>query len=81
MVENLSKTITSLIDIHGDYLFNYALLRVSRREIAEDMVQETYTAACEIQKSNRLLIKSQAKDSPILRSFRSLLFQEFPHTN
>lgn len=45
MVENLSKTMASLIDIHGDYLFNYALLRVSRREIAEDMVQETYISA------------------------------------
>ena len=33
------------IDEHGDYLFRYALLRVSRRETAEDIVQETFLAA------------------------------------
>jgi RNA polymerase sigma-70 factor, ECF subfamily len=29
---------------HGDYLFAYALLRVRRREVAEDLVQETLLA-------------------------------------
>ena len=33
------------IDEHGDYLFRFALLRVSRRETAEDLVQETFLAA------------------------------------
>ena len=33
------------IDEHGDYLFAYALLRVGRRETAEDIVQETFLAA------------------------------------
>ncbi len=30
---------------HGDALFRYALLRVGRREAAEDLVQETFVAA------------------------------------
>ena len=33
------------VDDHGDYLFRYALLRVGRRETAEDLVQETFLAA------------------------------------
>jgi RNA polymerase sigma-70 factor, ECF subfamily len=33
------------VDQHGDYLYRYALLRVRRREIAEDLVQETFFAA------------------------------------
>lgn len=33
------------LDEHGDYLFRYALLRVSGRDIAEDLVQETFLAA------------------------------------
>ena len=32
------------VDDHGDYLFRYALLRVGRREAAEDLVQETFLA-------------------------------------
>lgn len=33
------------LEDHGDYLFRYALLRVSRRGIAEDLVQETFLTA------------------------------------
>ena len=33
------------VDEHGDCLFRYALVRVRRREIAEDLVQETLLAA------------------------------------
>lgn len=33
------------LDEHGDALFRYALLRVSSRELAEDLVQETPLAA------------------------------------
>lgn len=33
------------LDEHGDYLFRYALIRVSKRDIAEDLVQETFLAA------------------------------------
>ncbi len=33
------------VEEHGDYLYRYALLRVRRPEIAEDMVQETFFAA------------------------------------
>lgn len=33
------------LDDHGDYLFRYALIRVSGKDIAEDLVQETLLAA------------------------------------
>jgi len=34
----------SWVDNHGDYLFNYAIVRVNDREKAEDLVQETFLA-------------------------------------
>ncbi len=33
------------LEDYGDYLFSYALVRLQDREIAEDMVQETFLAA------------------------------------
>ena len=36
---------SDLVDQHGDFLFRYAMLRIGRREIAEDLVQETFLAA------------------------------------
>ena len=33
------------VEEHGDFLYRYALLRVRRPEIAEDLVQETFFAA------------------------------------
>lgn len=33
------------VDKHGDYLFRFAMLRLHDRQIAEDMVQETFLAA------------------------------------
>jgi RNA polymerase sigma-70 factor (ECF subfamily) len=35
----------SWLDEHGDALFRYARLRVGRRELAEDLVQDTFVAA------------------------------------
>lgn len=32
------------VEQHGDYLFNYAIVRVNDREKAEDLVQETFLA-------------------------------------
>ncbi|MGD9855037.1 MAG: RNA polymerase sigma factor, partial [Planctomycetaceae bacterium] len=32
------------VDDHGDALFRFAMVRVGRREIAEDLVQETFLA-------------------------------------
>ncbi len=32
------------VDRYADYLFNYAFLRVNNREVAEDIVQETFFA-------------------------------------
>ncbi len=33
------------IDLYADYLFNYTITRVSDREVAEDLVQDTFLAA------------------------------------
>ncbi len=33
------------VDRHGDYLFRYALMRLRDRELAENLVQETFLAA------------------------------------
>ena len=33
------------VDKYGDYLYNYALFRVSERSIAEDLTQETFLSA------------------------------------
>jgi RNA polymerase sigma-70 factor (ECF subfamily) len=33
------------VDVHGDYLFRYALCRLRQREVAEDLIQETFLAA------------------------------------
>lgn len=33
------------VDKHGDYLFRYSLMRVRNRELAENLVQETFLAA------------------------------------
>ena len=32
------------IDLYSDYLFNYTITRVSDREIAQDLVQDTFLA-------------------------------------
>jgi len=36
---------TTWVDLHGDYLYRYALLRVSHHQIAEDLVQDTFLSA------------------------------------
>ncbi|OIO68301.1 MAG: RNA polymerase subunit sigma-70 [Zetaproteobacteria bacterium CG_4_9_14_3_um_filter_49_83] len=41
----------SWLDEHGDYLFRFALMRLKKRELAEDMVQETFLAAWKSHKS------------------------------
>ena len=33
------------VDDHGDFLFRYALLRLNNRQVAEDLVQDTFLAA------------------------------------
>ncbi|MDP1770207.1 MAG: sigma-70 family RNA polymerase sigma factor [Nitrospirota bacterium] len=35
----------SLIDVHGDFLYRFALVRVRNQDVAEDLVQETFLAA------------------------------------
>jgi RNA polymerase sigma-70 factor (ECF subfamily) len=33
------------VDAHGDYLFRYAMMRLRNKDLAENMVQETFLAA------------------------------------
>lgn len=39
------------VDKHGDYLYNFAYTRVQSKELAEDLVQETFVAALKAMKS------------------------------
>lgn len=39
------------IDLYSDYLFNYAVTRVSDKEIAEDLVQDTFFAGLKSMKN------------------------------
>ena len=39
------------VDLHGDYLYNYAYSRVHSKEIAEDLVQDTFVAGLRAMKS------------------------------
>jgi RNA polymerase sigma-70 factor (ECF subfamily) len=39
------------VEQHGDYLFNYAFVRLNDREKAEDLVQETFLAGLKAQKN------------------------------
>jgi RNA polymerase sigma-70 factor (ECF subfamily) len=39
------------VDQYGDYLFRYSLMRVRNRELAENLVQETFLAALECRHS------------------------------
>jgi RNA polymerase sigma-70 factor (ECF subfamily) len=41
----------SWVDNHGDYLFNFAIVRVNDREKAEDLVQETFLAGLKAQEN------------------------------
>lgn len=42
---------TEWVETHGDYLLNYAIMRVRDRDAAEDIVQETFVAAIRSEKS------------------------------
>lgn len=45
MTERTLSKSQLLIDAHGDSLFRFALVRVRDRDVAEDLVQETFLAA------------------------------------
>jgi len=42
---DMSTEAAAWVDQHGDVLYRYALTRVRKREVAEDLVQETFLAA------------------------------------
>ena len=39
------------VDNYGDYLYNYAWMRVTSKETAEDLIQDTFIAALKAQKN------------------------------
>lgn len=39
------------VEVHGDYLYNFAYSRVHSKEVAEDLVQETFIAGLRAEKS------------------------------
>ncbi len=41
------------VDLYGDFLFNYAWIRVGSKEMAEDLVQDTFVAAWQAKDSFR----------------------------
>lgn len=43
--ENTTLTPENWVDQHGDYLYNYAYSRLQSKELAEDLVQETFISA------------------------------------
>lgn len=49
------------VDLYADYLFRYALLRIADREVAEDLVQETFSAAIAAFNNSRFLGKSSER--------------------
>ena len=58
MVKHISnKTVkvnpSDWVNLHGDYLYNYAYSRVQSKESAEDLVQETFISGLKAQKSFR----------------------------
>lgn len=44
---------TTWVELHGDYLYRYALLRISNPQLAEDLVQDTFLSALEAMGSFR----------------------------
>lgn len=57
MSENLLNP-TKWIDLYSDYLFNYTISRVNDREIAKDLVQDTFFAGLKSMKN----FKGQASE-------------------
>ena len=44
-INDARENIDRLVNLHAEVLYSYALMRVGKKEIAEDMVQETLLAA------------------------------------
>ena len=53
MIEDQTHTLNpdKWIDLHADYLYNYTITRVSKDEVAKDLVQETFLAALKAMKN------------------------------
>lgn len=66
VAERRNWDITTLVSDHGDDLYRFALLRVGQREIAEDLVQETFLTAF-------TKIDTYREDGPIQGWLRKIL--------
>lgn len=51
----------SWVDLYADYLYRFAIIRISDQDVAEELVQETFIAAIAAAKENRYQGKSQEK--------------------
>ncbi len=49
LFENVNALAANWVDIHGDYLFNFAIGQVRDTDVAEDLLQETFLAALKAQ--------------------------------
>ena len=66
----------SWVDLHGDCLYRYALLRVRHPEVAEDLVQETLFAAVRTYAIFGELVRAKLA----LRYFKKQDLRLFPKT-
>ena len=57
------------IDLYSDYLFNYTITRVNDREIAQDLVQDTFFAGLKSMKN----FKGEASERTWLISILKLI--------
>src|SRR5258708_12394741 len=64
------------VEEHGDFLYRYALLRVRRPEIAEDLVQETFLPA--VRTSGSFRAKSSERSS-LCSILTNQISHSFPH--
>jgi len=66
------------LEDHGDYLFRYAFSRLQNREIAEDLVQETFLAA--LQAGGRFQARSSVR-TWLVGILRHKIFDHFRKGN
>jgi RNA polymerase sigma-70 factor (TIGR02943 family) len=59
MDQDVKLSLSECVDLYGDYLYRYALVRLRHQQRAEDILQETFIAAHKAQ--DKFLAKASAK--------------------
>ncbi len=59
--ENKDVNPADWVDLYADYLYRFALMRIADKEIAEDLVQETFSATLASLKNNRFQGRASLK--------------------